>query len=108
MRSVDVLSREVGEAPGEAAPRPEGEARSKPEPKARARAPRLANVERLRLLAMFEIVAFHVSGALGESARLPVLAGLGLPSFLLLNNAFNYTLSERMGPRPFLSVKVSR
>jgi hypothetical protein len=57
---------------------------------------RLANVERLRLLAMFEIVAFHVS-----EQRLPVLAGLGLPVFLLLNNAFNCTLAERMGTRAF-------
>lgn len=108
MRSADVLSREVDEVPAEAVPRPALETRSRPEPQPRAKAPRLANVERLRLLAMFEIVAFHVSGAFGTNARLPVLAGLGLPSFLLLNNAFNYTLSERMGPRPFLRVKVSR
>jgi surface polysaccharide O-acyltransferase-like enzyme len=64
---------------------------------------RLANVERLRLVAMFEIVAFHVS-----EQRLPVVAGLGLPVFLLLNNAFNCTLTERMGTRPFLNTKVSR
>ncbi|MEO8177993.1 MAG: acyltransferase [Deltaproteobacteria bacterium] len=64
---------------------------------------RLANVERLRLVAMFEIVAFHVS-----EQRLPVVAGLGLPVFLLLNNAFNCTLAERMGTRPFLNTKVSR
>lgn len=65
--------------------------------------PRLANVERLRLLAMYEIVAFHVS-----EQRLPVVAGLGLPAFLLLNNAFNCTLSERMGTRGFLRTKVGR
>lgn len=65
--------------------------------------PRLANVERLRVLAMYEIVAFHVS-----EQRLPIIAGLGLPTFLLLNNAFNCTLSERMGPRAFLRTKVSR
>ena len=41
--------------------------------------PRLANVERLRLVAMYEIVAFHVS-----EHRLPIVAGLGLPVFLLL------------------------
>src|SRR4051812_13640850 len=64
---------------------------------------RLANVERLRLVAMFEIVAFHVS-----EQRLPVVAGLGLPVFLLLNNAFNCTLAERMGTRAFLNTKVSR
>lgn len=108
MRSADVLSREVDEAPAEPTPRPDLAPRSRPEPKARAKAPRLANVERLRLVAMFEIVAFHVSGAFGTNTRLPVLAGLGLPTFLLLNNAFNLTLSERMGSRPFLQVKVSR
>jgi surface polysaccharide O-acyltransferase-like enzyme len=64
---------------------------------------RLANVERLRLIAMFEIVAFHVS-----ERRLPIIAGLGLPTFLLLNNAFNCTLSERMGSAAFLRIKVSR
>lgn len=64
---------------------------------------RLANVERLRLVAMFEIVAFHVS-----EHRLPIIAGLGLPSFLLLNNAFNCTLSARMGTRAFLRTKVSK
>lgn len=70
---------------------------------------RLANVERLRLVAMFEIVAFHVSGAQAtEQHRLPIIAGMGLPTFLLLNNAFNCTLSERMGTRAFLKVKVSR
>jgi surface polysaccharide O-acyltransferase-like enzyme len=65
--------------------------------------PRLANVERLRLLAMYEIVAFHVS-----EQRLPIIAGLGLPTFLLLNNAFNCTLSERMGTQAFLRTKVGR
>jgi surface polysaccharide O-acyltransferase-like enzyme len=65
--------------------------------------PRLANVERLRLVAMYEIVAFHVS-----EQRLPVVAGLGLPVFLLLNNVFNTTLAARMGARAFLNTKVSR
>src|SRR5215510_14800500 len=65
--------------------------------------PRLANVERLRLVAMYEIVAFHVS-----EHRLPVVTGLGLPVFLLLNNVFNTTLAERMGTRAFLNTKVSR
>ena len=69
----------------------------------RAPTVRLANVERLRLIAMFEIVAFHVS-----ERRLPIIAGLGLPTFLLLNNAFNCTLSERMGRAAFLRIKVSR
>jgi hypothetical protein len=70
---------------------------------AQPRAARLANVERLRLVAMYEIVAFHVS-----ERRLPIIAGLGLPVFLLLNNAFNCTLTERMGERAFLHTKVSR
>jgi surface polysaccharide O-acyltransferase-like enzyme len=71
---------------------------------------RLANVERLRIVAMLEIVTFHVGSALaGEEAyRMPIVGGLGLPIFLLLNNAFNCTLSERMGSRAFLDVKVSR
>jgi surface polysaccharide O-acyltransferase-like enzyme len=70
---------------------------------------RLANVERLRIVAMLEIVTFHVGEAIGSGAnRLPVVAGLGLPVFLLLNNAFNCTLVERMGTRKFLDVKVSR
>jgi surface polysaccharide O-acyltransferase-like enzyme len=69
----------------------------------RRSSPRLANVERLRLLAMYEIVAFHVS-----EQRLPIIAGLGLPIFLLLNNAFNCTLAARMGTLAFLRTKVSR
>jgi surface polysaccharide O-acyltransferase-like enzyme len=70
---------------------------------------RLANVERLRIVAMLEIVTFHVGESIGSgSQRLPVVAGLGLPVFLLLNNAFNCTLVERMGTRKFLDVKVSR
>lgn len=70
---------------------------------------RLANLERLRIVAMLEIVTFHVGAAAGgEAYRLPVVGGLGLPVFLLLNNAFNCTLSERMGTRSFLDVKVSR
>jgi surface polysaccharide O-acyltransferase-like enzyme len=70
---------------------------------------RLANVERLRIIAMLEIVTFHVGGAVGtESYRLPIVAGLGLPVFLVLNNAFNCTLSERMGTRAFLDAKVTK
>ena len=72
-------------------------------------AERLSNVERLRIVAMLEIVTFHVGGAVGSGDyRLPLVGGLGLPVFLLLNNAFNCTLSERMGTRAFLDVKVSR
>jgi surface polysaccharide O-acyltransferase-like enzyme len=70
---------------------------------------RLANLERLRILAMLEIVTFHVGGAVDQlEYRLPIIGGLGLPVFLLLNNAFNTTLSERMGTRKFLDLKVGR
>lgn len=72
-------------------------------------AERLANVERLRIVAMLEIVTFHVGGAMGaEEYRLPLVGGLGLPVFLLLNNAFNCTLAERRGTKAFLDAKVSR
>jgi len=110
MRSADVLPLKIDEAqPAEPSLRgPEPGATLEPAP-VRTRAVRLANVERLRLLAMFEIVAFHVSGAfVEEGERLPVIAGLGLPTFLLLNNAFNCTLAERMGTSAFMRVKVSR
>lgn len=81
---------------------------SAPRPR-RTPSERLANVERLRIVAMIEIVTFHVGGAVGTGDyRLPIVGGLGLPVFLLLNNAFNTTLSERMGTRAFLDVKVSR
>jgi hypothetical protein len=41
---------------------------------------RLANVERLRIVAMLEIVTFHVGGALAnDTYRLPIVGGLGLP-----------------------------
>jgi surface polysaccharide O-acyltransferase-like enzyme len=82
---------------------------SVPAPARREPAARLANVERLRIIAMLEIVTFHVGGAFdGIEYRLPIVGGLGLPVFLLLNNAFNTTLSERMGTRPFLDLKVTR
>jgi surface polysaccharide O-acyltransferase-like enzyme len=109
MSSVDVVepkpaSAVVDDRPEVSTPRPVA-----PRATGRASSERLANVERLRLVAMFEIVAFHVSGAVGaEQQRLPIIAGLGLPAFLLLNNAFNTTLSERMGTRAFLDVKVRR
>ncbi len=58
---------------------------------------------------MLEIVTFHVGRAINDEAyRLPIVAGLGLPIFLLLNNTFNCTLSERMGTRAFLDAKVSK
>src|SRR6187431_1348199 len=72
-------------------------------------AERLANVERLRIVAMLEIVTFHVGSAFdADDYRLPIVAGLGLPVFLVLNNAFNCTLAERRGTRAFLDAKVSR
>jgi surface polysaccharide O-acyltransferase-like enzyme len=72
-------------------------------------AERLANLERLRIVAMLEIVTFHVGGATDAGGyRLPLVGGLGLPVFLLLNNVFNTTLVERMGTRPFLDAKVTR
>jgi surface polysaccharide O-acyltransferase-like enzyme len=79
-----------------------------PAPQPRA-SERLANIERLRIVAMLEIVTFHVGGAVDAVAyRLPIVAGLGLPIFLVLNNAFNCTLSERMGMRRFLDAKVTK
>jgi hypothetical protein len=70
---------------------------------------RMANVERLRIIAMLEIVTFHAGQALDTGTyRLPIVAGLGLPIFLILNNAFNCTLSERMGARDFLKAKLTK
>jgi surface polysaccharide O-acyltransferase-like enzyme len=94
---------------GEARPAPGLASEAGPLPRREPSSERLANVERLRIVAMLEIVTFHVGGALAtDSYRLPLVGGLGLPVFLLLNNAFNCTLSERMGTRAFLDVKVSR
>lgn len=94
----------VGAVPVGAAPLSEAVAASR-----KPSAERLANVERLRIVAMLEIVTFHVGGAVGlEEYRLPIVGGLGLPVFLLLNNAFNCTLAERRGTRAFLDAKVSR
>src|SRR3954452_9453339 len=60
---------------------------SKVLPLVRAKAERLANVERLRVLAMLEIVRYH-----DHDDRLPLVGGLGLPTFLLLTALFNCTL----------------
>jgi surface polysaccharide O-acyltransferase-like enzyme len=94
-------------APAEPAPaEPVVDAASTPR---RESSQRLANVERLRILAMLEIVTFHVGGAIDQlDYRLPIIGGLGLPVFLLLNSAFNTTLTQRMGTRTFLDVKVAR
>lgn len=58
---------------------------------------------------MLEIVTFHAGETLGTgTSRLPIVAGLGLPVFLVLNNAFNCTLSARMGTRAFLDAKQTK
>ncbi|HKU38200.1 MAG TPA: acyltransferase [Polyangiales bacterium] len=68
-----------------------------------AKAERLANVERLRVLAMLEIVRYH-----DHDDRLPWVGGLGLPTFLLLTNLFNATLTEKRGVNQFLADKRER
>ncbi|HET6334339.1 MAG TPA: acyltransferase [Polyangiales bacterium] len=68
-----------------------------------AKAVRLANVERLRVLAMLEIVRYH-----DHDDRLPIVGGLGLPTFLLLTALFNCTLTERRGVSKFLADKRER
>jgi len=54
---------------------------------------RLAWIERLRLIAMFEIVGFHLL----VPGRLPLVAALGLSIFLLLGAAFSVQAAERRG-----------
>jgi surface polysaccharide O-acyltransferase-like enzyme len=72
-------------------------------PSLAAKAERLANVERLRVLAMIEIVRYH-----DHDDRLPFVGGLGLPTFLLLTALFNCTLTERRGVSKFLADKRER
>jgi surface polysaccharide O-acyltransferase-like enzyme len=67
------------------------------------KAARLANVERLRVFAMLEIVCFH-----DHADRLPWVGGLGLPTFLLLTNLFNTTLTQKRGVAKFLEDKRER
>lgn len=67
------------------------------------KAARLANVERLRVLAMLEIVRYHDHGD-----RLALVGGLGLPTFLLLTNLFNCTLTKKRGPGKFMQDKRER
>jgi surface polysaccharide O-acyltransferase-like enzyme len=109
MRSSDpVESSQVLDEAGVARAAPELAVSADAKPR-REPTERLANVERLRIVAMIEIVTFHVGGAVDAGDyRLPLFGGLGLPVFLLLNNAFNTTLSERLGTRAFLDVKVTR
>ncbi len=61
---------------------------------------RVAMVERLRLVAMFEIIAFHLFG------RLPILNGLGLPIFLLLSCTFSVASVEKHGMRAIAFGKI--
>jgi hypothetical protein len=68
-----------------------------------AKAVRLANVERLRVFAMLEIVRYHDHGD-----RLALVGGLGLPTFLLLTNLFNCTLTKKRGPDKFIQDKRER
>jgi surface polysaccharide O-acyltransferase-like enzyme len=70
---------------------------------ARVKAVRLANVERLRVLAMLEIVRYH-----DHNDRLFLVGGLGLPTFLLLTNLFNCTLTHKRGPEQFMQDKRER
>lgn len=82
---------------------PETGARLKPIVSATAKAVRLANVERLRVFAMLEIVRYHDHGD-----RLALVGGLGLPTFLLLTNLFNCTLTKKRGPGKFIQDKRER
>lgn len=50
-------------------------------------------IERLRIVMMFEVVAYHTFG------RLPLLGGLGLPIFLILSIAFSISSAEKHGMR---------
>ncbi|MEX2208224.1 MAG: hypothetical protein WEF50_18535 [Myxococcota bacterium] len=65
---------------------------------------RIASVECLRLIAMFEIVSFHTS----TPERLPILAGLGLPIFLMLTSAFSVVASSSRGADAVTRAKVRR
>jgi surface polysaccharide O-acyltransferase-like enzyme len=67
-----------------------------------AAAPRVAMIERLRLVAMFDIVAFHMSG------RLPLLSAMGLPIFLLLSVAFSVVSAEKRSLSEMTSARALR
>ena len=66
---------------------------------------RLANIERLRVLAILDIIGFHVDPD-GRSSML--LGGAGLAIFLLLAHLFNTAVAQRMGAGPFGRLKVRR
>lgn len=63
----------------------------------------MANIERLRIVALFSIIGFHAT-----HERMPIIGGIGLPIFLLLTNMFNCTVSERRGYTQFVRDKVNR
>jgi len=87
----------------ETAKAPEAAALAEPLVVKAAKAARLANVERLRVFAMLEIVRYHDHGD-----RLVLVGGLGLPTFLLLTNLFNCTLTKKRGPGTFMADKRER
>jgi hypothetical protein len=67
------------------------------------RSARIANVERLRMLAIFDIIGFHAG-----RERTLFLGGIGLATFLILTHLFNCTVSNKLGFTPFAKVKIHR
>jgi surface polysaccharide O-acyltransferase-like enzyme len=67
------------------------------------RSARIANVERLRMLAIFDIIGFHAG-----RERTLFLGGIGLATFLLLTHLFNCTVSNKLGLTPFAKIKIHR
>ena len=59
-------------------------------------------IERLRVVMMFEIIAFHMFGSL------PLLDGLGLTTFLTLSIAFSVASAEKHGLRTVAIRKLHR
>jgi hypothetical protein len=99
-----VLSSPSSAAPSAVSPPAPAATSTTPTLKAKVeKAARLANVERLRVLAMLEIVRYHDHGD-----RLTLVGGLGLPTFLLLTNLFNCTLTHKRGPAKFMQDKRKR
>jgi fucose 4-O-acetylase-like acetyltransferase len=64
---------------------------------------RWANIERLRILAMLDIIGFHAA-----THRTLLLGGLGLSTFLMLTNLFNCTVSNKRGFCQFAKDKLNR
>ncbi len=67
------------------------------------RSARIANVERLRILAIFEIIGFHAA-----TERTLFFGGVGLATFLILTNLFNTTVSNKRGFTSFAKAKIHR